>query len=272
MTGVQKLKPPAGKNDSAKSLVDICWATAHSQARRPSLRARDRLHAPRGDPDPSRCAVGHGNGDFARRAWRDHAVLPDSVAELPFGGGAVLAGHSFRRSRSDLDRSAGKLKPASGSDHIETSCKTLPQHMRHRMSLVKARILALSGLAISVTPSQRAARFCLTRCNPSTFRHTRCAGRLWICGQRKSVAHIPTGAAINTKHQFDCAGFRPNPSSPRLGPATLQQYLPPSLRGFGQPLTPRPCRACFARCESWSASDASPLSLTVVAGAQSCSP
>jgi hypothetical protein len=27
--------------------------------------------------------------------------------------------------------------------------------------------------------------------------------RLWICGQRKSVAHISTGATINNKHQFD---------------------------------------------------------------------
>jgi hypothetical protein len=30
LTGVQMLQPPARKNDSANSLVDICWATADS--------------------------------------------------------------------------------------------------------------------------------------------------------------------------------------------------------------------------------------------------
>jgi hypothetical protein len=30
LTGVQMLKPPARKNDSANSLVDICWATTDS--------------------------------------------------------------------------------------------------------------------------------------------------------------------------------------------------------------------------------------------------
>jgi hypothetical protein len=52
------------------------------------------------------------------------------------------------------------------------------------------------------------------RCTPSC-RTAR--ARLWVCGQRKSVAHIPTGATINTKHQFDCfrrPGLRPSPSYP----------------------------------------------------------
>jgi hypothetical protein len=30
LTGVQMLKPPARKNDSANSLVGICWVTADS--------------------------------------------------------------------------------------------------------------------------------------------------------------------------------------------------------------------------------------------------
>jgi hypothetical protein len=42
---------------------------------------------------------------------------------------------------------------------------------------------------------------------------------LWICGQRKRVAHIPTGSKNNkSKRQFDCFGstaVRPGPSQPR---------------------------------------------------------
>ena len=148
LTGVRMLKPPAHKNDSANYLVGICWASAHAQLSGLSHQAPNRLHAPSGDHDPSRSAVGHGNGDFGRRAWRDHAGSPDSVAELPFVCGDGLVVHRFRRSRSGLDRTAGRREPESGSDHTETSCKTLPQHKQDCTPFVKARTLPLSGLAI----------------------------------------------------------------------------------------------------------------------------
>jgi hypothetical protein len=79
------------------------------------------------------------------------------------------------------------------------------------------------------------------RCTPSC-RTAR--ARLWICGQRKSVAHIPTGATINNNHQFDCLrkpGLRPSPSYPgdlKLG-SHDRHHPPPFFRGFGQPLTTR---------------------------------
>jgi hypothetical protein len=41
---------------------------------------------------------------------------------------------------------------------------------------------------------------------------------LWICGQRKRVAHRPTGSKNTSKRQFDCFGSRalkPGPSQPR---------------------------------------------------------
>ena len=41
---------------------------------------------------------------------------------------------------------------------------------------------------------------------------------LWICGQRKRVAHIPTGSKNKSKRQFDCFGstaLKPGPSQPR---------------------------------------------------------
>jgi hypothetical protein len=41
---------------------------------------------------------------------------------------------------------------------------------------------------------------------------------LWICGQRKRVAHRPTGSKNKSKRQFDCFGstaLKPGPSQPR---------------------------------------------------------
>ena len=47
-------------------------------------------------------------------------------------------------------------------------------------------------------------------------------GGLWICGQRKGVAHIPTGAANDSQHQVDCfeeGPLRPGPVTRRRLPA-----------------------------------------------------
>jgi hypothetical protein len=40
---------------------------------------------------------------------------------------------------------------------------------------------------------------------PQLLAYAACAG-LWICGQRKGVAHIPTAATSSSQHQFDCSG------------------------------------------------------------------
>ena len=120
---------PSADNDDRAMVATSRWRSAGSRRRRHPMRAKNPLCARYRDPDPSRIALWHGNGDFGRHAWRDHAELPDSVAELPFGGRAGLLARRFRRSRSDLDRTDYRQGPESGSEHTETSCNTL-----HRQS------------------------------------------------------------------------------------------------------------------------------------------
>ena len=127
--GAQIPKPSAGNDDTAIVVATFCCATVRSRPHRPPIQEKDPPFARWGDYDPSRIALLHGNGDFGQRAWRDHAELPDSVAELLFGGRAGLLARRFRRSRSDLDRTAYRRGPESGSEHTETSCNTL-----HRQS------------------------------------------------------------------------------------------------------------------------------------------
>src|SRR5450631_4344379 len=79
-------------------------------------------------------ALSRDNGDFGRRAWRDHGELPDSAAELPFGCRDGLLARRFRCSRYDLDHTGDRQKPESGSEHTETFCKTLHRYMRQRKS------------------------------------------------------------------------------------------------------------------------------------------
>ena len=81
------------------------------------------------------------------------------------------------------------------------------------------------------------------RCTPSCRRTRAC---LWTCGQRKSVAHMPTGATTNNQNQFDCfrtQGLRPSASysgDHQSGhPQPVTSISPPSLRGFWQPSTAR---------------------------------
>ena len=87
----------------------------------------------------------------------------------------------------------------------------------------------------------------------------RARARLWVCGQRKSVVHIPTGATTNNQHQFDyfgIAGLRPSPSHPgerqSRQPSHITTIAPPSLRGFRQPFTPRQYLGMAVRSEETS--------------------
>ena len=122
-------KPSVGNHDRTIVLATFCWTPVHSRRRRLPIPAKDGdpLWACWRDPDPSRIALWHGNGDFGRRAWRDHVELPDSVAELPFVCRGELLARRFRRSRSGLDHTAYRQGPESGSDHTERTCKTLHQ-------------------------------------------------------------------------------------------------------------------------------------------------
>jgi len=149
LKGAPMPRRSADNDDRAIVVATSRWRSAGSRRRRHPMRAKDLLCARYRDPDPSRIALWHGNGDFGRHAWRDHAELPDSVAELPFVGRGGLLARRFRRSRSGLDHTANRQEPESGSERTETSCKKLHRHMRERRSDVsKARTSPLSGPAI----------------------------------------------------------------------------------------------------------------------------
>jgi hypothetical protein len=123
--GAQIPKPSAGKDDTAIVLATFCCATVRSRPRRPPIQEEDPPFARLRDYDPSRIALLHGNGDFGQRAWRDHAELLDSAAELPVGSRGEHLARRFRSSRSGRDRSPYRQAPESGSDHTETICTTL---------------------------------------------------------------------------------------------------------------------------------------------------
>jgi hypothetical protein len=134
-------KPSAGNHDRTIVLATFCWTPVHSRRCRLPIPAKDPLWACWRDPDPSRIALWHGNGDFGRRAWCDHVELPDSVAELPFGCRGGLLARRFRRSRSGLDHTAYRQGPESGSDHTERTCKTLHQQSAtHQPPVAQRRI------------------------------------------------------------------------------------------------------------------------------------
>src|SRR5712691_861993 len=123
--GAQIPKPSAGNDDTAIVVATFCCATVRSRPHRPPIQEKDPPFARWGDYDPSRIALLHGNGDFGQRAWRDHAELPDSAAELPVGSRGGHLARRFRSSRSGRDRSPYRQEPESGSDHTETICTTL---------------------------------------------------------------------------------------------------------------------------------------------------
>src|SRR5271155_5509243 len=84
LTGAQMPKPSACNDDSAIAVATFCWTTVRARPRRPPTREKAPLFVRWRDHDPSRIALLHDNGDFGRRAWRDHVESPDSAAELPF--------------------------------------------------------------------------------------------------------------------------------------------------------------------------------------------
>src|ERR1700719_821971 len=59
---------------------------------------------------------------------RDHVELPDSTRELPYACRGGLLARRFRCNRSGRDRTPYRQEPESGSDHTETTCKTLHRH------------------------------------------------------------------------------------------------------------------------------------------------
>jgi hypothetical protein len=246
-------RPSADNDDRAVVVATSRWRSAGSRRRRHPMRAKDPLCARYRDPDPSRIALWHGNGDFGRHAWRDHAELPDSVAELPFGGRAGLLVRRFRRSRSDLDRTAYRQGPESGSEHTETSCNTLhrqsethqpPDRRRFpppsapiRSSMPPCSKLSRRGLETPECASLAERRPTLTASARAGVRNLR-SGRKKACG------------AVKQKKDDEVK----KTSGMRLGRrAQPPKAMPPKKCGFRPAFTTsythraRPCRASCPR-------------------------
>jgi len=93
-----------------------------------------------------------------------------------------------------LYHTANRQEPESASERTETSCKKLHRYIRERRSDVsKARNSPLSGPAIFSAPSASLLLAPILAEAPQPPQPLACAARasLWICGQRKGVAHIP---------------------------------------------------------------------------------
>src|ERR1700690_3170939 len=211
----------ADNDDRAIVVATSRWRSAGSRRRRHPMRAKDPLCARYRDPDPSRIALWHGNGDFGRHAWRDHAELPDSVAELPFGGRAGLLARRFRRSRSDLDHTAYRRGPESGSEHTETSCNTLhrqsethqPPNRRRlqppsapiRSSMPPCSKLSRRGLETSECASLAERRPTLTASARAGVRNLR-SGRKKACGavKQKKDDEVKSSLVDALSHQKPC--------------------------------------------------------------------
>ena len=234
-------RPTARNDDRAGILASFCWMTAHSKPQGLPPRAKDPFHAPWRDRDPSRGAAGHGNGDFGRRAWRDHAELPDSVAEPPFVGRGALLAHRFRRNRSGLDHTVDTQQPESGSERTETSCKKRHRHMRERMSDVsKVRTPPLSGPAMFSAPPCSLIRFWLKLHSPLNLSRARRAPACGYVDNARALPTCPTGAASKNKLQFIDEGreaFGPPATSAPARPPNATKVAAPSMRGFRQPFT-----------------------------------
>ena len=120
----------------------FCWTTVRARSHGLPTPATSPLCSRQRDPDPSRNALWHGSGDFGRRACRDHAGLPDSVAELPFACRGERLARRLRSNRSGRDRTVYRQGPERGSEHIETSCRTLHRQSESHKPPVPAQIPA----------------------------------------------------------------------------------------------------------------------------------
>src|SRR6516225_12278975 len=153
-------------------------------------------------------------------AWHCHTVTPYTRT-----AGPALAPTQARPHMDDV-RNAWNNAPACVLGTVWGTASIRTWRFRSAPCL-PIRQVVTAPLCARYTPSCRRAR-----------------ARLWVCGQRKSVVHIPTGATTNNQHQFDyfgIAGLRPSPSHPgerqSRQPSHITSIAPPSLRGFRQPFT-----------------------------------
>src|SRR5271168_2453896 len=169
--------------------VLLSGAPAASTRRMVHPTAAARLVAPAGGalslmPGLPRTAAGAVNLAAVAAAADQYLRLAASAQEQP--------GRPFRRRRA-----AAWTPSATGG--------IMPRHACSAPCGARRRTRAWQFRSAPCLPIGRlSSRHCAldTRCSAVTERAAQ-AG-LWICGQRKGVAHISTGAANDTQNQVDC--------------------------------------------------------------------
>ena len=164
------------------------------------------------NPDASRSFVVRDGGQIALHASAARESSPDSVGRPPAGHRTVPLVHRCRRSKSDHGRSGCRSAPEPGNERIKTAAAArsptavvpdvdvtgnewnnapayVPQHgvgARRRYETWQLR----SAPCLSQSTQQVVTTTVCAR-HAEIARTTR--DGLWICGQRKRVAHKPTG-------------------------------------------------------------------------------
>jgi len=215
--------------------VLLSGAPAASTRRMVHPTAAARLVAPAGGalslmPGLPRTAAGTVNLAAVAAAADEYLRPAASAQEQP--------GRSFRRLRRAAAAGAAAWTPSATGG-------IMPRHACSAPCGARRRTRAWQFRSAPCLPIGRlSSRHCALDTRRSAVTERAAQAGLWICGQRKGVAHIPTGAANDSQHQVDCfeggtahtlpvtAGdYQPNRSG-HLARATA-----PSLRGSGQPST-----------------------------------
>ena len=170
------------------------------------------------NPDASRSFVGRASGEHVPHGSPDRGGSPGSSGWRHAEPDAGLPAHSRRHSKSGRGRSSCRRVPAPGSERTGTAGPALPPPPPGRgMDAVcngwnnaPACVLGtVWGTASNPAWQFRSApclpigRLSSRHCAPTpalapATEHASQAG-LWICGQRKGVAHMPTAPTADTK-------------------------------------------------------------------------
>ena len=185
-----------------------------------------------GNPDASRCFVGHDSDRPAPHGSPDRGGWPGSAARPRAGHRAAPSVHSLVRSKSGRDHSGCRREPELGSARTETAGQSSPPRATAQMDAIgndwntaPACVLStvwgtasIRDLAVEVgaVPASPIRQVLTSRQAGCAWPQSSARASLWICGQHKSVAHKPTGttAATENLNNLEISSVRTTPGSP----------------------------------------------------------
>ena len=184
-----------------------------------------------GNPDASRCFVGHDSDRPAPHGSPDRGGWPGSAARPRAGHRAAPSVHSLVRSKSGRDHSGCRREPELGSARTETAGQSSPRATAHMDAIgndwntAPACVLStvwgtasIRDLAVEVgaVPASPIRQVLTSRQAGCAWPQSSARASLWICGQHKSVAHKPTGttAATENLNNLEISSVRTTPGSP----------------------------------------------------------